>query len=277
MYSKSVAAQKQKHLELVNTIKRENVELKEQINQIYLMLQQSVLSNHLNKQNTFLENDEIEVDEKINLDKLKELEKKIKLESNQQKNIEKKIKEIKNEKEQFFDRMNYLNREVEKYQKLISTKKNEKQILEKELKDLQKIQIVNKKKPQKPKNIPFLSCYFYNERNVKQILIKKIVKKEPIKTQIYFSNNGLGEWPKDSILKCINDDSDIYFLSQKLTKEELLYSKKKNKEYIHTNINIIFKNYNKIKKGYYTLKIQMYSDLKGKIGEGYGEVVLNVV
>ena len=78
------------HLELVNTIKRENVELKEQINQIYLMLQQSVLSNHLNKQNTFLENDEIEVDEKINLDKLKELEKKIKLESNQQKNIEKK-------------------------------------------------------------------------------------------------------------------------------------------------------------------------------------------
>ena len=61
MYSKSIAAQKQKHLELVNTIKRENVELKEQINQIYLMLQQSVLSNHLNKQNTFLENDEIEV------------------------------------------------------------------------------------------------------------------------------------------------------------------------------------------------------------------------
>jgi hypothetical protein len=39
----------------------------------------------------------------------------------------------------------------------------------------------------------------------------------------------------------------------------------------------MFKNYNRIAEGYYTLKIQLYSDLKGKIGEDYGEVVLNVI
>jgi glucose-6-phosphate-specific signal transduction histidine kinase len=32
---------------------------------------------------------------------------------------------------------------------------------------------------------------------------------------------------KDSILKCINNDSDIYFLSQKLTSKIIEYSKKK--------------------------------------------------
>ena len=278
MYSKDITTQKKKHIELINTIKKENIELKEQVNQIFLMLQQTVLTNTLHKKNSshMNENDEIEIDERIDLKKVKELENKIKLELNQQKSLEAKINDIKKEKDQYFDRMNYLNREVEKYQKLISTTKNEKLTLEKELKDLSKTKIINKPKP-KPQNRPYLSCYFINQRNVKQILKKKIEKNEPIKTPIFFSNNGLGEWPKDSILKCINDDSDIYFLSQKLTKEELLYSKKKNKEYISTNIDILFKNYNKIKQGYYTLKIQLYSDLKGKIGEGYGEVVLNVV
>ena len=276
MNSKNYAIQKKNHLELINTIKKENTELKEQINQIYLMLQQTIVSNKLqNSYPEMKEGEEIEIDEKLDLKKMKELEDKIKLESKQQKNLEIKINDIRKEKEQYFDTMNYLNREVEKYQKLISTTKNERLLLEKELKDLSKTKII--KKPPKLKNRPFLSCYFYNEKNVKQISKKNIIKNEPIKTQIFFSNNGLGEWPKDSILKCINDDSDIYFLSQKLTQEQLLYSQKKNKEYISTNIDIMFKNYNRIAEGYYTLKIQLYSDLKGKIGEDYGEVVLNVI
>ena len=49
MYSKDIASQKKKHLELINTIKKENGELKESVNQIFLMLQQNVLSNTLKK------------------------------------------------------------------------------------------------------------------------------------------------------------------------------------------------------------------------------------
>ncbi len=49
MYSKDITTQKKKHIELINTIKKENIELKEQVNQIFLMLQQTVLTNTLHK------------------------------------------------------------------------------------------------------------------------------------------------------------------------------------------------------------------------------------
>ena len=44
---------------------------------------------------------------------------------------------------------------------------------------------------------------------------------------------------KDSILKCINNDSDIYFLSQKLTSKIIEYSKNKNKKDISDFIDIV--------------------------------------
>ena len=52
MYSKDITTQKKKHIELINTIKKENIELKEQVNQIFLMLQQTVLTNTLHKKNS---------------------------------------------------------------------------------------------------------------------------------------------------------------------------------------------------------------------------------
>ena len=70
---------------------------------------------------------------------------------------------------------------------------------------------------------------------------------------------------KDSILKCINNDSDIYFLSRKLTSKIIEYSKNKHKKDISDFIDIYFKNYHRIKPRKYTLELCLYSDLKRNV------------
>ena len=58
--SKEGLQQKQNHLELINTVKKENNELKELINTIYLKLQEVCLTKNLSKKKTI--EGEIELD-----------------------------------------------------------------------------------------------------------------------------------------------------------------------------------------------------------------------
>ena len=161
----------------------------------------------------------------------------------------------------------------------------------KKKKDESKFKVINTKKQQQNTNnynfdgpmsssiirpMSFLSCSFVNNKNKKKIQHYKIEKNEPIKMEIFFFNDGRIEWPKDSILKCINNDSDIYFLSQKLSSKLLQQSKKKDKLCCSDIIQIYFKNYHRIEPGKYTLEICLYSDLKGKIGNKNGIVELTV-
>ena len=79
--SKEALQQKQNHLELINTVKKENNELKELISSIYLKLQEVCLTNTLSNKKQ-IEN-VIQVDEQINLDDdvIKNLENNIKKET----------------------------------------------------------------------------------------------------------------------------------------------------------------------------------------------------
>ena len=79
--SKEALQQKQNHLELINTVKKENNELKELISSIYLKLQEVCLTNTLSNKKQ-IEN-VIQVDERINLDDdvIKNLENNIKKEN----------------------------------------------------------------------------------------------------------------------------------------------------------------------------------------------------
>jgi hypothetical protein len=264
--SKEALQQKQNHLELINTVKKENNELKELISSIYLKLQEVCLTNTLSNKKQ-IEN-VIQVDEQINLDDdvIKNLENNIKKETEEKTEIENEIESIKKEKEQFIQKEEILKSKIEELKNLISEAKSNKDSLTKTLMSISK----------KKKNILFYSCCFLDEKNTKVISLFNIEKNIPIKIEIFFSNDGKVEWPKDTILKCKNDDSEIYFLSYKLTEDNILYAKKTGEKYTSCNIDLWFKNYNRIEEEEYSLKMYLYSDLNGQIGEEIGTFFLYV-
>jgi hypothetical protein len=265
--SKETLQQKQNHLELINTIKKENDELKEKINTIYLKLQEVFLTNTLSNKQP-IEN-EIKVDERINLkddDVIKNLENNIKKETKEKTEIENEIGSIKKEKEQFIQKEKILKSKIEELKDLISEAKSNKDSLTKTLLSISK----------KKKNILFYSCSFLNEKNTKIISLFNIEKNIPIKIEIFFSNDGKVEWPKDTILKCKNDDSEIYFLSYRLTEDNIMYAKKTGEEYTSCTVDLWFKNYNRLEEEEYSLRMFLYSDLNGQIGEEIGTFILYV-
>lgn len=264
--SKEGLQQKQNHLELINTVKKENNELKELINTIYLKLQEVCLTKTLSNKKPI--EGEIEVDERINLedDVIKDLENNIKKETEEKIEIENEIGSIKEEKEQYIQKEQILKSKIEELKNLISEAKNNKDSLTKTLISISK----------KKKNILFYSCSFLNEKNTKIISLFNIEKNIPIKIEIFFSNDGKVEWPKDTILKCKNDDSEIYFLSYKLTEDNILYAKKTGEKYTSCIVDLWFKNYNRIEEEEYSLKMCLYSDLNGQIGEEIGTFFLYV-
>ena len=124
--------------------------------------------------------------------------------------------------------------------------------------------------------LAFYSCVFIDKKNIKNILKNDIEKNKSIVMEIFFVNDGRIEWPKDSMLKCINDDYDIYFLSTYLTDNQLEYSKNKKEEFTSQFIEIYFKNYNKIECRKYCCELCLYSDLKGLISQNNGTIEINV-
>ena len=132
---------------------------------------------------------------------------------------------------------------------------------------LEKSLILDKKKIK-------LSCKFIGLNKKIKTFKKEYIKKNiPIKYKIDLINDGneFMVWPNDIFIRCINDDSDIYFkpskkIHEKITENHTLY--------VYYEVDIYFKNYLKIEKGKYLIYYELISDSQGKIGNetGYSQI-----
>jgi len=125
-------------------------------------------------------------------------------------------------------------------------------------------------------NNDILSCkYIENEKltTTKSTIIKNYVIEHYILIENTSKNNL--EWPINTFLRCVNDDSDIYFYN---TSERIKNTDSEDKNNIYIfKILVLFKNYKNIKEGEYTLKYQLINDFYGIIGEDYGNLTINVI
>ena len=125
---------------------------------------------------------------------------------------------------------------------------------------------------------------FLNNNASRTVLYKNIMnsnnetpnnQRQPIDFTLYISdgNNQNIKWPDDTILKCLNDNTDIFFYHCKW---------KKNSTYFNGNqcysFNIIFNfKTKKIEPGVYSCRYFLTSDSKGRIGNTYGQVFVEVI
>jgi hypothetical protein len=128
----------------------------------------------------------------------------------------------------------------------------------------------------KKENDNSLSCKYLNN---KKIIINKsqILKNYIIEHKILIENTSKNniEWPIDTFLRCVNEDSDIYFYH---TDERFKNTINENKDNIYIfRILILFKNYPNIKEGEYSLKYQLINDFYGIIGDDFGNLIIEVI
>ena len=134
---------------------------------------------------------------------------------------------------------------------------------------LKKSQIKNEKTPK-------LSCKFLNLNNdIKKYKKETIKINQPIKFKIGLINTSDDNitWPNDTFIRCVNDDSNIYFKSSKT-----IEIKKTDYHYLlnYFVVDIYFKNYLNIEKGIYLIKYELISDSQGKIGNetGFSQIAI---
>ena len=117
------------------------------------------------------------------------------------------------------------------------------------------------------------SCYYEdkklneNDRNSSKKNIKKIHSSEIYKGidiiyKFKIIDNGKLNWPNDVWLKCLNNDSEIYFLSTN-EKEAIIDG---NEQWYEFTAKIFFKSYKNIEKKLHILKGYLLSDKYGRIG-----------
>ncbi len=98
----------------------------------------------------------------------------------------------------------------------------------------------------------FFSCVFSNK--------EKLYSKIKIKHNLKVYNNGI-EFPEDTIIRCNNNDSEIYFNSVKINKSFQKYP-----NYYEFPVEIKFKDIDNIKKDdKYELEYYLLSDREGTI------------
>ena len=99
---------------------------------------------------------------------------------------------------------------------------------------------------------------------------EEIIKDKKI-FDFYFKIKNIGaNWPTDTLLKCIPDDSTIYFFHLKITDGVWSYSDENYPIYVFP-VKILFKNYNKFNK-INKLSCYLLSDRYGKIGNKIGKM-----
>ena len=123
-------------------------------------------------------------------------------------------------------------------------------------------------------------CKFLDSHN--QIIeLKKndINQNNPIYYYFKIQNIGKDEWPKDTFLKCENDDTEIFFYHSTLKDDcEMIYDKESTLYYFKFKINVIFKNYGNIHDGVeYKLRAYLVSDKFNRIGNNYGQLIVKVL
>jgi hypothetical protein len=118
------------------------------------------------------------------------------------------------------------------------------------------------------------SCYYEDKKikksdrtnrtkkNIIEIPSKQISKENDIIYKFKIIDNGKQNWPNDVCLKCLNNDSEIYFLSSK-QKEAIIDG---NEQWYEFTAHILFKSYKKVEKKLHILKGYLLSDKYGRIG-----------
>ena len=119
------------------------------------------------------------------------------------------------------------------------------------------------------------SCVYYENNITIDVKLDEIINKTKIiKYNFKIQNNGKKPWPDDTFLKCINDDSDIFFYYSKMNTNKVIWSD--NVVYNEFEVIINFKNPIP-KKGKYFCHAQLMSDTRGKMGNSIGTLFVNVI
>ena len=206
--------------------------------------------NHKEKlnQNLLLNNNQLSNENKSLLNKLKEKEIEINEKNSIIENLEKKIY---NYKKQMINLIKIINQNKININFNLSSSLNN--------------QLLKKK----------YDCQFLLDQNKNTLKIskKEIQNKKIIDFSFNIINNGMEEWPFDTLLKCNPDESNIYFFYAKYKSEEIWYYKENNQIIYVFPVRILFKNYNKIKENN-ILNCFLVSDREGKIGNKFGTMKL---
>lgn len=176
--------------------------------------------------------------------------------------LEKKKKIIKdcNEKKKKFD-------ENEEYK--ISTRKEKKEFKESYKNENEKKETSQKEKEKRNK-IP-------TNENVVIEKMSYVQSTQPIIHTVKIKKKKNENWPNDLKLICVPNDSDIYFKHVDLNLSNEIPTMNKKGEYIYEKqIEILFKNYRKIKKTEYFLRAELLSD-NHKFKIDLGNIIVKVV
>lgn len=120
----------------------------------------------------------------------------------------------------------------------------------------------------------YLSCRFFKNEDI--IISKSLIKENyTIHHKIKVFNDALDNicWPEDSFIRCINDDSEIYFYHSNDKEIQVI---NQNTIFFLFKVIILFKNYYNIQEGKYTLNYQLISDYYGNIGNETGYLTVIV-
>lgn len=187
--------------------------------------------------------------------------------------LEKEFNDINNKKEtvnEIINRFNQIEKSDQSFIKKNLFKKNEK-----------KASIPNNLKI-KNKQFSQYDCKFLDSDNIKNQTIEmkksEISQINPIIYYFTIQNNGKNEWPNDTILKCENDDTEIFFYHSTLKDDSELKYDENNNLYYKFKITIVFKNYGNIQVGKeYKLRAYLVSDRFNRIGNNFGQIIVKVL
>ena len=120
------------------------------------------------------------------------------------------------------------------------------------------------------------SAVFLNNNEKISTIIDKIIKSpELIEFTFYIKNNGNLEWPNDTILKCKNDNTNIFFY-HKTWEKKITYFNGEECYGFKIVLNFKTKNIKNIYLGTYSCRYFLTSDSKGRVGNNYGQFFLDV-
>ena len=119
------------------------------------------------------------------------------------------------------------------------------------------------------------SMIILNNNETLSVHVEKINSPSPypIEFTIYIKNNNNNlTWPNDTILKCKNDNTEIFFYHCKWNQMKTNF----NGEICYAFEIILNSKTKKIAVGKYSCRFFLISDSKGRIGNNFGQINLNV-
>ena len=126
-----------------------------------------------------------------------------------------------------------------------------------------------------------MNAIFINENNNTNIIKKELFEVEQlnsIKYTVKIIKNINEYWPKDILLLCIPDDSDIYFKHVKLNDKDKVKSKMNNKTICYEiMIDIKFKNIKNINVGDYIVNAKLISDSNINLNKSVWKIIVRII